>query len=101
MSNRLSFAQRESRIASCYIFTTKIPNLIHFWGLGVEIVGIFDGHFMTIGIFCGNLVSPFWYVDPRKIWHPCTIGLRDVINLQCLRPPSCSSNTECLGRWIP
>jgi hypothetical protein len=28
----------------------------------------------TFGIFCGHLVIffPFWYVEPRKIWQPCT-----------------------------
>jgi hypothetical protein len=51
----------------------------------MENVSIFYEHlvyFMAIGnilwpfgIFCGHLVyfAPFWYFEPRKIWHPWRI----------------------------
>jgi hypothetical protein len=56
---------------------TKNPKLGTFWkGLAMEDVGIFYGHlfnfpsiwqmFPRFGTF-----YTFWYVVPRKIWHPC------------------------------
>jgi hypothetical protein len=32
----------------------------------------------SLGIFCGlfGIFFPFWYVAPRKIWQPCSKGIR-------------------------
>jgi hypothetical protein len=44
----------------------------------MEDVGIFNGHLVYFGIFCGHVLwlfgiyfFPFWYALPIKIWQPC------------------------------
>jgi hypothetical protein len=48
-------------------------------GLAMDDVSVFYGHLLyfvaicyILWPFCGNLVyiSPFWYIEPRKIWQP-------------------------------
>jgi hypothetical protein len=62
------------------IFYTKNVNLWHFLeSIGMENFGIFHCHLVCFGIvmsigydcelFC-YILSPFWSVSARQIWHP-------------------------------
>jgi hypothetical protein len=63
-------------------FSQTHPVTMILVGLGIDEVGIFNGHseyFRTnchvsslFGIFCHHLVifPPLWYVAPGKIWQP-------------------------------
>jgi hypothetical protein len=73
-----------ARVARWYIFKPKIPIWQFLMGLEMEKIGILNGHLEHITDiwyivwpfwqFCGNLVyfSPFWSIESRKIWQPCS-----------------------------
>jgi hypothetical protein len=79
----LSCSRHFFRVARWHIFKTKIPILVN---LGGFCIGRCWYILWTLGPIYGRLVYfeaiwyilwlfgiffPFWYVVPRKIWHPC------------------------------
>jgi hypothetical protein len=46
--------------------------LVYFMNIWSILQPFDTGILWTFGIFCGNLVliSPFWFIVPRKIWQP-------------------------------
>jgi hypothetical protein len=77
----------QSRVARWFIFKPKIPNWVNvggschgrFWYI-LGSFGKFTGHFVYFKAIWNilwpiGILSPFWYIVPRKIWQLCSQGL--------------------------
>jgi hypothetical protein len=87
------------RVARWYIFKTKNPNLGKFlrvlqWkmlkyfmdiGSILQQIGLFYDHLVCFMVIWYMYFSPFWYVAPRKIWHPWILK-RNVRSVQPQHP---------------